>query len=83
MGFDIHWFDKACPGMNHSVSIKTEAGKPTARVRTGGRELATTVERLDSDLWKVRFLLPKDAKGELELELAAGPHRTTEKKTIG
>ncbi len=83
MSFDVHLFDKLSPGLHHSVTVKTDAGKPRATVRANGAELATIVERLDTELWKVRFLLPKDAKGELELEVAAGTHRTVEKKPIG
>lgn len=84
MGFAVHFGDKLIPGMQHAVGVATDVGKPHAKVRVvGGPELATHVERLDLALWKVRFTLPKDAKGELEVEVTSGPHKATEKKTIG
>ena len=36
-----------------------------------------------AQLWKVRFVLPKDASGELEVSLQAGADQAQEKKAIG
>lgn len=82
MGLTVHFGDKLVPGLNNTVTIHTKA-KPEVKVRAGSSEIPHVLMRLDTELWKVRFLLPKDAKGELELALKAGPDSATEKKAIG
>jgi hypothetical protein len=82
MGLDVHLMDKLCPGLYHSVTVTTDAGKPRAKVMLSGKELAPIVERLDTDIWKVRFLLPIDARGEVEITIEAGSHRTAEKRPV-
>jgi hypothetical protein len=87
MAIDLHFGDKLLPGFQASVGIKTKE-KPSAvklRLSDGGRtsEIQHVLMRLDTDLWKVRFKLPQDAKGEVELDVKAGADSKTEKKAIG
>jgi hypothetical protein len=79
----IHFGDKVVPGLQNSVTIRTKT-KPEAKVLfwgTGG-PLKFILTRLDAELWKVRFLLPKDAKGEVEVSVKAGSESGSLKKAI-
>jgi hypothetical protein len=78
----IHFGDKLVPGLNNSVGIQT-ASKPEVTVRLGGKDLKFVLTRLDTELWKVRFLLPKDAAGEVEISTRAGSETAKEKKAVG
>ncbi|HZV00445.1 MAG TPA: hypothetical protein VFF73_27275 [Planctomycetota bacterium] len=83
MALDIHFGDKLIPGLENSVGIRTK-DKPTVRVRQfGGSELKSVLTRMDTEIWKVRFKLPLDAKGEVEVDARAGSDSKTEKKAIG
>jgi hypothetical protein len=78
----IHLGDKLVPGLYNSVGITT-ASKPAVQVRLAGKDLPFVLTRLDTEMWKVRFLLPKDASGELEVALQAGAEQAKEKKAVG
>jgi hypothetical protein len=83
MALDLHFGDKLIPGLQVAVGIKTKE-KPSVKLRyAGGAEIQHVLTRLDTDLWKVRFKLPQDAKGEVELDVRAGADSKTEKKAIG
>ena len=82
MGLDVHFGDKLVAGVNNTITIKTET-RPDVKVKTPSGDLKFALARLDTTLWKVRFLLPKDSKGELELAIKAGSESKTEKKAIG
>ncbi len=81
MPLDVHFGDKLVPGLNNAVTVRTK-NKVEAHVRLASKEIPAVVTRLDTEIWKVRFLLPKDAKGELELDLRAGPETAKEKRAI-
>ena len=70
------------PGLQTSVGV-TSSQKPAVQLRCGGKDLPFVLTRLDAALWKVRFLLPKDATGDVELALQAGADQAKEKKAIG
>ncbi len=82
MGVDVHFGDKLVPGMNHAIGIRTNA-KPEVTLKATSGAVPFVLTRLDTEIWKVRFLLPKDAKGELELSVRAGGESKSEKKAIG
>ena len=88
MGLDVHFGDKLVPGVNNTITIRTDAKpgstvRPEVKVKTPAGDLAFNLTRLDTTIWKVRFLLPKEAKGELELAIKSGSESKTEKKAIG
>lgn len=83
MSVDVHFGDKLVPGLNVSIGIKT-LEKPAVKLRFfGGPDIPHVLTRLDTDLWKVRFKLPQDAKGDVEIDVKAGADSKTEKKAIG
>lgn len=82
MVFSVHYYDKACPGLHHSVSVDSDV-KPAIKAKVGPTALPVLIERLDTIRWKGRFLLPKEAKGELEVEVTAGSNKSADKKAIG
>jgi len=83
MALDLHFGDKLIPGLQIAVGIRTKE-KPAVKLRYfGGSDIPHTLTRLDTELWKVRFKLPQDAKGEVELDVKAGADSKTEKKAIG
>jgi hypothetical protein len=82
MALNIHFGDKLVAGLQNSVGIKTTE-KPEVHVRLGGKDVPFVLTRLDTDLWKARFLLPKDAVGDVEVSLRAGSEQANEKKAIG
>jgi hypothetical protein len=83
MALDVHFGDKLLPGLYESVGVKTGA-KPSVKLRyAGGSDIPHVLTRLDTDLWKVRFKLPQEAKGEVEIEVKAGSDSKVEKKAIG
>ena len=83
MTLDVHFGDKLVPGLNVAIGIKTK-DKPSVKLRyAGGSEIPYNLTRLDTELWKVRFKLPQDAKGEVEVDVRAGADAKTEKKAIG
>lgn len=82
MVLKIHFGDKLLPGLQTSVGIATEA-KPDVQVNLAGKALPFVLTRLDTELWKVRFQLPKDATGEVELSAKAGSDFAKEKKAVG
>jgi hypothetical protein len=83
MALELHFGDKLLPGLFESVGVKTEV-KPAVKVRfAGGSEIPHVLTRLDTTLWKIRFKLAQDAKGEVEVEVKAGNDSKTEKKAIG
>ena len=80
---DVHFGDKLIPGLQVSIGIKTK-DKPAVKLRyAGGSDIPHNLTRLDTQLWKVRFKLPQEAKGEVELDVKAGADSKTEKKAIG
>jgi len=83
MALDIHFGDKLVPGLEQSVGIRTK-DTPTTKVRYfGGSDIQHILTRQDTEIWKVRFKLPLDAKGDVELEVRAGTESKVEKKAIG
>ena len=83
MAIDVHFGDKLIPGLTIAIGIKTK-DKPAVKLRYfGGGEIQHALTRLDTELWKVRFKLPQDAKGEVEIDVKAGADSKTEKKAIG
>ena len=83
MALDVHFGDKLLAGLNVSIGIKTNA-KPQVKLRFfGGTDIPHTLTRLDTELWKVRFKLPQDAKGDVEINVTAGSESKSEKKAIG
>ncbi len=82
MALLIHFGDKLVPGLQNSVGIKT-AAKPEVKVSLSGKDIPFVLTRLDSELWKVRFKLPKDATGEVEVSTKAGADQAKEKKAVG
>jgi hypothetical protein len=88
MAIDVHFGDKLIPGLQIAIGIRTK-DKPTVKLRClrsdggGAADLPHNLTRLDTELWKVRFKLPQEAKGEVELDVKAGADSKTEKKAIG
>jgi hypothetical protein len=89
MALDLHFGDKLLPGFQIAVGVKTN-DKPAVKLRyAGGSEIPFTLTRMGNDretsveTWKVRFKLPLDAKGEVEIDVKAGADSKTEKKAIG
>lgn len=78
----IHFGDKLLPGLYNTVGVATEA-QPQVQVQIAGRTLPFVLTRLDTELWKVRFQLPKDASGEVELSAKVGADFAKEKKAVG
>ena len=46
-------------------------------------EIPHVLTRMDTEIWKVRFKLPQESKGEVEIDVKAGADSKTEKKAIG
>lgn len=83
MAIDVHFGDKLIPGLQVSIGIKTK-DKPSVKLRYfGGPDIHHSLTRLDTELWKVRFKLPLDSKGDVEIDVKAGSDSKTEKKAIG
>jgi hypothetical protein len=83
MAIDVHFGDKLIPGLQVSIGIRTK-DKPAVKLRYfGGADIKHVLTRLDTELWKVRFQLPPDSKGDVEIDVKAGADSKTEKKAIG
>ncbi len=83
MAIDLHFGDKLIPGLQIAIGVRTK-DKPAVKLRyAGGADIPHVLTRMDTEIWKVRFKLPQDSKGEVEIDVKAGADSKTEKKAIG
>ena len=82
MSLSVNFGDKLPSGVHTSITIITPDGPPTAEVKHDGRPLEARLRKLDTDKWKLRFLIPSGVTGELAFRITAGSSVFSESKSI-
>ena len=88
MGLSINLGDKFSAGNHISVTVITRTceskGTPDAAVKyVDGDNIDHVIKLIDDDKYKLRFFIPEDAKGKVQVSLKLGSDSFDEEVAIG
>jgi hypothetical protein len=83
MAITINYPDKVLAGVWQSYTVTSDGGAPDGEVLLDGAPLAKRILPMRPPVWKVTFLLPKDAAGKsLTIRLRDGISQVEESKKV-